>query len=119
MEPAEGTGSTEMVNPAVTVPSASEAETEVDPAVPSVVKMSSPQVATTGSLTGPVPKVWEVLTEPKVLAAGGDQLKSSYSVPLPASCSESPTGVPLASDTPMSVLDMPMAGPSTAVKAPS
>ncbi len=51
------------------------------------------------------------VTAPNVLGCDDAHVKSSPPVPDPASWSESPTGVEDDSDTPMSVLIIPLAGP--------
>src|SRR5690606_20164818 len=59
------------------------------------------------------------LQAPNECAADGCQPKSSYWLPLPASCSEVPLAVLLVSDCVIGVLACPAAGPSLALKLPS
>ena len=60
-----------------------------------------------------------MLAAPNVLGPSAAQVKSSYVVPVPVSCSELPTAPDPFWVTPMSVLDIPTAGPLVAVNEPS
>ena len=60
-----------------------------------------------------------MFTVPLVCESGGDQVKSLYVSPVPASCREWPADVALSSITPISMLIKPAALPSTAVNEPS
>ena len=66
----------------------------------------------------PNPKVWPVFTASRVAVCGPAQVKSADAVPVPVSCSDMSTSLPL-SLKPMSVLVMPLAAPAVAVTVPS
>lgn len=64
-------------------------------------------------------KVWLLLGRLRVCAALGAQVKSAGLLPVPWRWSEVPGEVALVSDTPMSVVVAPMAGPLVATRVPS
>ena len=70
---------------------------------------------TGGGGVPPPPKVCPALQAPMLRADDAAQLKSPTTEPLPRSCSEVPTGVPLLSDTGRLRLVLPAAGPLPAL----
>ena len=62
---------------------------------------------------------WCMMVRKKGGGGGEAHAKSLYLLPVPPSCRENPRGVVDDSATPMSVEEVPAAGPSEAVKTPS
>ena len=74
--------------------------------------------STLGAVSPPA-KTCPVLQAPNVFGWAVAHAKSVYVVPVPCSWSEAPTAVVPTSETPMSVLVIPSAGPFAAVTGPS